>query len=407
MFWAVAIGLAAGTAALIVLAMVGRGRGDTAPAAASDVQVYRDQLNEVERDVARGTLSEEEAKLVRTEVARRLIDADRAAKVAGTPKDGPKGATWVVAALSAVVVVGGGIATYMTLGAPGYPDLPLQARIEMSDEARANRPGQAVAEAEMARQAAIDTSQVDPQFLRMIEQLRLALADRQNDLRGHQLLARNEAALGNFTAAIAAQQRVIALKGSDATATDHADLGEYMILAAGGYVSPEAETALNRALSRDGKNGTARYYSGLLYAQTGRPDLAFQLWRALLETGPESAPWMEPIRAQMADIADLAGVRYDIPEPKGPSADDIANAQEMTEEDRAEMIQGMVIGLADRLATQGGPPEDWARLIVAYGVLGDTQTAANIYREAKGVFSDDEQALAALATAATRTGLTP
>jgi cytochrome c-type biogenesis protein CcmH len=45
-------------------------------------------------------------------------------------------------------------------------------------------------------------------------------------------------------------------------------------------------------------------------------------------------------------------------------------AAEMAPEDRAAMIEGMVEGLAGRLATEGGPPEDWARLITAFGVLG-------------------------------------
>ena len=53
------------------------------------------------------------------------------------------------------------------------------------------------------------------------------------------------------------------------------------------------------------------------------------------------------------------------------------------------MIEGMVSGLAERLAQDGGPPEDWARLIRAYGVLGQQQAAAAIWAEAQDVFPDD------------------
>jgi len=406
MFWAVAIGLAGVTAALIVVALLGRGRTPSLPATASDVQFYRDQLDEVGRDVARGTLSADEAARVRIEVSRRLLDANRAARGARPPENSPPALTGAVAVICALVVLGGGIGTYLWMGAPGYPDLPMKTRIALAETARADRPGQIEAQQQAAElRGAPDMSRIDPKFLEMIDQLRQALVDRPDDLRGHELLARNEAALGNHAAAIASQQRVIALKTDSATAADYTDLAEYMILAAGGYVSPEAEAELTRALRLDNGNGAARYYSGLLYAQTGRPDLAFQLWSGLLEAGPESAPWIAPIRAQIAELADLAGVRYDIPSAVGPDAEAVAAAEQMTPEQRTEMIRGMVSGLAARLADQGGPPADWARLIAAYGVLGEERAASDIYREALTVFADDPDGLRAIRGAGQQAGV--
>jgi cytochrome c-type biogenesis protein CcmH len=63
-------------------------------------------------------------------------------------------------------------------------------------------------------------------------------------------------------------------------------------------------------------------------------------------------------------------------------------AEAMSADDRQAMIQGMVEGLATRLATEGGPPEDWARLIAALGVLGQTERARAILSEARTVFPD-------------------
>jgi cytochrome c-type biogenesis protein CcmH len=68
-------------------------------------------------------------------------------------------------------------------------------------------------------------------------------------------------------------------------------------------------------------------------------------------------------------------------------------AAEMAPEDRAAMIEGMVAGLAERLATEGGPPEDWARLITAFGVLGRGEQAQAVYDEALAVFADNPGAL--------------
>jgi cytochrome c-type biogenesis protein CcmH len=94
-----------------------------------------------------------------------------------------------------------------------------------------------------------------------------------------------------------------------------------MILAAGGYVSPEAEAALVRGLELQPRNGTARYYAGLMYAQQGRPDLAFPIWRNLLAESTPDAPWLDPIRLQIEEVAALAGERVrlaDLPQPARP-----------------------------------------------------------------------------------------
>ena len=206
--------------------------------------------------------------------------------------------------------------------------------------------------------------------------------------------------MGRFAEAWKAKARSVELKGPDAaTVQDFADLADMMVLAAGGYVSPQAEAVLGQALARDPSNGVARYYTGLMMSQTGRPDLAFNVWANLLSEGPADAPWQEPVRAQIDEMAMRAGVDYVAPartdpartDPAlpGPSASDIEAASEMSAGDRMAMIEGMVSGLSERLASEGGPPEDWARLIRAYGVLGQQQAAAAIWAEAQTVFPDD------------------
>jgi cytochrome c-type biogenesis protein CcmH len=125
-----------------------------------------------------------------------------------------------------------------------------------------------------------------------------------------------------------------------------------------------------------------------MYAQQGRPDLAFPIWRNLMAESTADAPWLDPIRLQIEEVAALAGERVtlaDLPQPAapaapGPTPEQIEAAAEMAPEDRSAMIEGMVAGLADRLATEGGPPEDWARLITAFGVLGRDRTGARRLR---------------------------
>ncbi|KIT15975.1 c-type cytochrome biogenesis protein CcmI [Jannaschia aquimarina] len=402
LFWLVAAGLTLGVTLIVVRGLTAR---ETGAPDAPDVDVYKDQLRELDRDVARGTLTNAEAEAARAEVARRLLAADQSAQ---SIRPATPGRTALGAVIVALCVAAIGAVTYGCIGAPGYPDMPLAGRVATIEAARAERPGQAVAEAEVPN--APPPADAPAETVAMVEQLRDVLQNRPDDLRGWQLAASVEAGMNNLEAAWRAQDRVIAILGDAATAEGFAILAELMIQAAGGYVSPEAERALAEALRRDPTNGLARYYTGLMFAQGGRADRAWPIWRRLYSDSPADAPWLPTIAAQLERISQLAGdptPLEDIPRATGPSQDQIEAAGDMTPEERMEMIGSMVQGLAERLASQGGPPGDWARLITAYGVLGRSDAAAAVYAEAQLVFQDAPAALDTLARAAERAGLAP
>jgi cytochrome c-type biogenesis protein CcmH len=399
--WAFWVAAAAMTLSVLVLLGQSLRRGQEADAAPADLQVYRDQLAEVQRDLARGVISAPEAERVTTEVSRRLLDADRKAQLLARPA--VQGSALPALGVTALVLASS-FAIYNWLGAPGYPDLPLQERLANADAVYRTRPSQDQVEAQTPPAAVPEN--VDPAFLDLMTKLRAAIKDRPDDQQGLALLARNEAALGDFIAARVAQAHLIALKGESASAEDHASLAQYLVAAAGGYVSPEAEQALIAALKLDPTNGFARYYSGLMFAQVGRPDRTFALWEPLLREGPADAPWIEPIRTALQDIADRAGIKYQA-EQKGPDAAAMAAAEDMSPEDRQAMIAGMVGQLETRLTDEGGPMEDWTRLITSLGVLGETDRAKAAYARATAAFAGDDAGLAALLEAATTAGIAP
>lgn len=408
-FWIVA-GAMSALAALVIFAAVNRKRTASTPNAAYDLQVYKDQLSEIDRDLDRGILNEEDAARARTEVSRRILEADRALQQdEATTQIGPKGALVIGAAL--VATVGLALLVYTQLGAPGYRDLPIAERIAIIEEGRAARPTQEQAEAEVPPMPRLEVSD---ELEEMVVQLRTIIERRPDDIQGIRLLAQNEARLGNFRAARLAQGRLITLLGEDVSALEHIDMAEMMILGAGGYVSPEAEMQLRIGFEMDPRNGTARYYAGLMYAQQGRPDLAFLIWRDLLAESTGDAPWVEPIMLQIEEVAFLAGTQRELenlpqPQPpaapanddlRGPSADQIEAAGDMSSEDRGAMIQNMVAGLAERLASEGGAPEEWAQLIGALIVLGREDEARAIYEDARVTYADAPEGVMAVIEAA-------
>jgi cytochrome c-type biogenesis protein CcmH len=398
LFWAAAAVLS-GFVALTLLRAAGRA-GEAE--GGSDVAVYRDQLAEVERDVARGVIAPAEAEAARTEIARRLLAADRA-RDAGDPAGGAlrAGGGRAVAAGAAFLAAGGALALYAWLGQPGYPDIPVSFRLERAAAVHAARPAQAAFLE--ARGRVSEPLPADPDAAARIGALREGAAG--GGAEALVALARAEFEAGNVVAAAAAQERLVRGKGDAATPADQAFLAYLMVLAAEGYVSPEAEAAAEAVLAADPENGLALYLRGAMHEQTLRPDLAFRDWRTALETSPEGAPWTGVIRARIGAVAEAAGVRYTPPAAAGPSAADIAAAGEMSAEERTEMIRGMVEGLAARLASDGGTGAEWAQLIRALGVLGETERARAIWDEAQDVFAASPDDLTLVAAAAREAGV--
>ncbi|MDX8349581.1 c-type cytochrome biogenesis protein CcmI [Cognatiyoonia sp. IB215446] len=394
-FWLVCIVMTLVVAAIIAGPLV---RGGRVAEENPDIAVYRAQLDEIERDLARDLLAPDEAERARTEVARRLLAANRAKT---TPNKAGKGSL-LAPALIGAGILGISVYVYWAIGAPGYPDMPLQARLAASEEMRANRPGQAALEAAAPAPPPVE---VPDEYREAITQLRVIAPTRPDDLEAWSLLASHEVELRNYAGAAKAQAQVIAIKGDAVEMIDRQRLLDLMVVAAGGFVSPEAEDVINTILDEDRANIAALYYLGALYNQTDRPDLALRLWRDLVETGDPNNFHIASARAQISDAAFRAGVEYALPETRGPTFAQMEAASQLPPEEQQAMIGNMVSGLANRLATQGGPAQDWARLIRSYGSIGETEAARAVWEEAQQVFVSSMRGMEILTNAARDAGV--
>lgn len=365
-------------------------------AASKDLALYKDQLREVDSDLARGVLSETESESARLEISRRILAADKRAQMETLANPAPSIVNKLLAAFVILTVLTGSLGIYANLGEPNLPDRPLVARLAAAQEARAQRLSQEDAEVQVPD----EKINIPEDYLKLVKKLREAIKKRPNDEQGLRLLALHEFRIGKYRAARKAHTRIMKVVGDKVTAKDYIDFAEVMIFATNGYVSPEAEITLSQALKLKPNDGRTRYYSGLAMAQNGRADVAYRLWEGLLKEGPQDAAWIPLIKSQIDDVARLAGINMSNQPLPGPTTDQINAASEMTKEDRKKMIRGMVAGLGERLATNGGTMNEWARLIRALGVLGETARASEIWNEAKDVFGDNPKALNLLLEAA-------
>lgn len=364
--------------------------------ASKDLLIYKDQLIEVEKDLEKGILNKIESDAARIEVSRRILLADKRSKSENTITKNPKILSRLVTATIFLFILIGTFSTYAYIGNPTLKDMPLKSRLAQAQENRSNRISQENAELLVPD----ENIEAPDDYLDLVSKLRSAMQDRPNDMQGLRLLALHEFRLGKYRSARKAHTQIINILGNKATAKDFVDFAEVMIVATNGYVSPEAETTLRRALELTPNDGRARYYSGLSMAQNGRPDVALRLWENLLNEGPENAPWIPLIKDQIIDIARLAGVNLSEDQLPGPNSEQIDSAKNMSDQERMEMIQGMVTSLSNRLANEGGSVNEWARLIRALGVLGETTSASNIWKEAQNVFSKSAKDLEILQKAA-------
>jgi cytochrome c-type biogenesis protein CcmH len=340
------------SAAAILAVLWPLARKPRAVRAGSDVVVYQDQLEEIDRDRTAGLIGAAEAEAARIEVSRRLLAA--ADSHAPMPAQAPPLWHRRAAAIAALVVLSLlPIGLYAALGSPEIPGQPAFARAAVPPD----------------RQTIVN----------LIGQVEQHLAQNPNDGAGWEVIAPVYIRLGRFDDAVAARRKSLALNGE--TAQRDSALGEALVAAANGVVTKEAKQSFEHAAARDAHDPKARYFLGVADEQDGNHEAAAAKWRALLQDSPADAPWIGFVREALARVTGepVAAAR--------PSADDIAAAENMPEAQRTAMVRGMVAKLADRLHANGDDVDGWLRLVRAYAVLGDQANA-------KGAAADAKRALA-------------
>lgn len=345
---------------------------------AFNATVYRDQLDEIESDRVRGLIGEAEAEAARLEVARRLLDADEKAKakVSGAGSARPARAALIGVALALPLAA---LSLYLLYGSPRLPDQPLAARL--TDPASEKNVGALVARVEARLRAHPEEGE------------------------GWDAIAPVYMAGRRYADAADAYEQAIRLLGPSPQRLS--GYGQALVLEQGGLVSERARRALEEALALDGTLVEPRILLAVAKEQDGDYAAAVEDWRGLLTREGGDERWRAMVQQRIAEAeAHLNGETPPTPKPApGPSAADVAAAQNMTTADRQAMIEGMVQKLAARLDQQGDDLAGWLRLVRAYTVLGRNEEAREALARAKNEFAGNTQALEQLDALAAELGL--
>ncbi|MGR3755918.1 MAG: c-type cytochrome biogenesis protein CcmI [Tranquillimonas sp.] len=361
-------------AVAVMLAPLRRGAGADGSRDEQSVAILADQLREVESDAERGLIGAEEARAAQVEIKRRLLAVNRrgAGRAAGAAG---QGRGLIIAA--AVLVPLGGAGIYWALGAPQVPSLAFAERQqEVEETAKIN---------ELTRKL-LTRLENDPEG---------------GPSEGWLLLGQTYMRMGRYPAAAQAYQ--IVSERDEADSTVFSQLAEALIAAENGIVTPRANRAIDRARELDPQNPAGVYYKSIALNQDGQTAAAYDLLLERLNSADGFAPWMELFVGQANRIGEGLGrqpLTLEAFAPMaqgplaqgngapGPSAEDVAAASEMTEEDRAAFIRSMVARLAARLEEDSGDLDGWMRLANAYKVLGETDKARDALGKARELTAD-------------------
>jgi cytochrome c-type biogenesis protein CcmH len=373
---------------MIVIAAVGITiplvrRYDARRARPAESEALNRQLAEIEGQAAAERLPEDVAEGLKTDSVRRFLSEGAAPEKSARPL-GPKTLVGMALGMVAILAVGG-VLLYLKVGRPDMAQTQAPAA-QGSDNMPAGHAGD------------------------MIAELEAKMRQNPNDPQGWQMLGWSYMSTGRYSDAAGAYGRAASLDPSNA---DYKSAqGEALVKAGDGHVSPDALAAFQAANKLDPTDPRARYFLAAAKDQAGDHAGALADWIALLKSAPPGAPWAAEVRGFVIRIAASRGedVSSKLPPlppgapaasddqasagtsgagapPNGPSADQVAAAQQMPADQQQAMIHGMVDRLAARLKANPRDADGWVSLMRARMVLGDPAGATGAYNEAMKAFA--------------------
>ncbi len=349
---------------VVVFVPLWRYRDDGPPKhnSSKNIDVYKAQLRELETDQNIGVLSPTEAAAARLEIERRLLRI-----TADHDRDNRPGAAKLSPALMMVVItiiMLGATAFYLTIGMPGMPDFALKDQ---------NHSVAAQAEKNIAT----------PEKLTQIAEIKAYLKKNPGDGNALHSLGQNYSALQMRAEAAQAYQRWYQLAPGNISAA--VIYGESLVMLSDGRVSPAALLVFNRARKIQPENPGVRHYLALAHYQAGNVEQALADWQSLVRDSTPDAPWLRQIQRWVQRAQTDLGLPVTKSTAIAPALSDEQRKaiEEMSEQEQAQMIRGMVARLARKMDENPENTEGWLRLSRAYMMLDQRDDAVSALERAE------------------------
>ncbi len=304
LFWMLCALLALLAVAFVALPLLRASRIDAGPArAALNAEVYRDQLLELDRELADGVMSAEQHAIARAELDRRALSEAAVPAAAADGAPAVRRGRWLTSGMLALVPVLA-FAGYLSLGNPAALNPP------------------------------------DQQFLEMVDALAEKMKTNPDDAQGWVMLARAYQITGRMPESIAAFEKASALRPDDANLlAGHADA----LAMVQGSLSGKPFELIVKALKLDPKNQTALALAATAAMENGQFAESIALWRrlaAVVEPGSADRAAVDQAIEQVRQVALAKGVTLaDAPpvaagagstQAKGPAAAGASISGEVT-----------------------------------------------------------------------------
>ncbi|HET7671648.1 MAG TPA: c-type cytochrome biogenesis protein CcmI [Burkholderiales bacterium] len=236
----------------------------------ANVAIYKDQLRELEADLAAGTVSQADYGKARLELEARLLDDVSAQEPSTVPSHGRRAAIAVALAVPLVAV-----AVYVLTG----------------NLAGINPHG-----------GAPDAAAVDA----MVERLAARMRENPDDAEGWKLLGRSYTAMGKFPQAVEAFAKAAERSPRDAQLL--ADFADVLALTRGRNLEGEPAKLVERALEIDPKNLKALALWGTIAYERKQYALAAETWGRMLPLVQPGSEDARVISENVEEARKLAGI---------------------------------------------------------------------------------------------------
>lgn len=376
MIWILIVAMIAIALAFLVTPLL-RPRSEQAERGKFDLAVYRDQLREIDDEVARQALSADDAESARREIKRRMLAVPQG-QISATAPPGRAGAIAL-----GVVVPALALSVYLSLGQPQLP-------------------GQEFASTPAASAASTGNGRpLLPDVETLAKQLAARLEKDPSDAKGWRMLGWSYFSIEKFPEAAKAYARAVALLPKDSDL--HSAYGEAVVRAAGGFVTPEARKIVDETLALNAKDPRARFFRGLALEQENKHREALDIWLAIARDGPADAEWMSGLRERVRSVAAKLKLDPDKLLPRDASASPIPSVAVTTEPVPATAAE--IERLAKRLESNPRDYQGWILLARGYKARGETQLARASLARARELFANAPFVMGELTKAADELGL--